>query len=222
VRKFQLTAAVAAGLLVTGFLVYSVVAQQPAGPGAAGPPASGGIVLLDVNSVFKENDHFKALRAEMERDVARAEEAFKKERENLKQMAEVLKETQSSAPDYRAKEEEFTRRSTDFNVKMQLQRKEFLQQESRIYWTVYQEIQQEVDYVAQNNGFAMVLRFSNDPVDHDKPDDILREINKQVVWNARPLDITPFIKKRLADRYGAGRPAAPVGPAARPGVPFNR
>jgi len=219
VRKSQLLAAIAAGLLTIGFVVYSVLAQQP---GAAAPSAPGGIALLDVTSVFKENEHFKAMTAEMQRDVARAEEVFKKERETVRQLTEELRDHKPGTLEYKNKEEEITTRSTKLNVNIQLQRKEFLQQESKIYYTVYQEIQQEVDYFAANNNIAMVLKFSNEPVDVEKPDDILREINKQVVWSSRALDITPYIKDRLRHRYGAARTAAPPGNPVRQGVPFPR
>ena len=43
-------------------------------------------------------------------------------------------------------EEEIARREADLSVKVQLQRKEFLMREAKIYNTIYQEIEQEVDY----------------------------------------------------------------------------
>jgi len=219
VKRFLLVAAAAAAALVASCFVYTGVAQQ-AGP--AGPPSPGLTVLLDVNALIKENEHLKAMMAEMQRDVTRAEEVFRKERDAIRQLADELKEIRAGTPQYREKEEEITKRTSDLNVKIQLQRKEFLQRESKIYYTVYQEIQQEVDYFAANNNIAMVLKTTSEPVDVEKPEDILREMNKPVVWNAKALDITPYIRARLQQRYGTARTANPAGPPVRQGVPFPR
>ncbi len=220
--KFRIAAAAAACLLVGSVLVNWAGAQAPA---AGGPPTPGLIVLLDVTSLIKDNSRLKAMMADMQRDVSKSEDIFRKERDVIRQMTDEIKDSRAGTPDYKAKEEEITKRSTDLNVKIQLQRKEFLQRESKIYYTVYQEIWQEVDYFAANNNISMVLRTTNEPVNAEKPDDILREMNKPVVWSAKGLDITQYIKQQLQRRYGEinrtaqpGTPGAPV----RQGVPLQR
>lgn len=220
--KFRIVAATAACLLVSYIvLVSSVDAQAPA---AGGPPTPGLIVLLDVTSIIKDNAHLKALMADMQRDVTKTEEIFRKERDTLRQMSEEIKDMRAGTPEYKAREEEITKRGTDLNVKIQIQRKEFMQRESQIYFSVYQEIQQEVAYFAANNNISMVLRTTSEPVDVQKPDDILREMNKPVVWNAKHLDITQYIKEQLKRRYGeTNQTAQPGTPGApRQGVPFQR
>ena len=216
--KSRIVTAIAAVVLVSGFLVYSVVAQQPA---PAGPPAPGLIVLLDVTALIKDNSHLKSMMADMQRDVARAEQVFREKREKIRAMSEELKELKAGTPPYREKEERLTKDSTDLNVQMQIQRKEFLQRESKVYYTVYQEIQQEVDYFAANNNIAMVIRTSNEPVDVEKPDEIVREMTKPVVWNAKGLDITQYIRQQLQRRYGETNQGAPP-TNARQGVPIQR
>lgn len=215
--KFRIVAATAACLLVSYIVLVSSVEAQA--PSAGGPPAPGLIVLLDVTSLIKDNAHLKALMADMQRDVTKTEDIFRKERDTLRQLSEELKDMRAGTPEYKAREEEITKRGTDLNVKIQLQRKEFLQRESRIYFSVYQEIQQEVAYFAANNNISMVLRTSSEPVDVEKPDDILREMNKPVVWSSKGLDITQYIKEQLKRRYGdTNQTAQPP----RQGVPFQR
>jgi Skp family chaperone for outer membrane proteins len=65
---------------------------------------------------------------------------------------------------------------------------------------VYQEIQQEVDAFAQANGIAVVLKFKSEQADADKPDEVLTELNKPVIWYARNLDITAVILESLNRR----------------------
>jgi Skp family chaperone for outer membrane proteins len=215
VRRFLITAALAAALAAISLLVVSAVAQQP----AASPPTAGLTVLLDVTGLIKDSHRLKEMMADMQRAVAKAEESFKKDREDIRRLTEELKDSQlrSGSPEYRAKEELITKKTSDLNVAVQIQRKDFLQMESKIYYTVYVEIQQEVNLFAAANNISMVLKTSSEPVDAEKPEDILREMNKPVIWHAQGLDITPYIKERLARRYGNPQQAA-----GRPGVPLQK
>jgi Skp family chaperone for outer membrane proteins len=92
------------------------------------------------------------------------------------------------------------------NVRIQLQRKEFLIREAKIYYQVYQEIVKEVEMFAAANGISTVLRISGDQVDANDPQQVLANINKQVIYSSHNMDITGAILDRL-NRDG-GRPAA--------------
>lgn len=185
-------------------------------PQAPGVSASGAIALLDVTYVFKNHARFKALMAELQADVDAAEASVKKDQGNLKALAERLEGYRAGTPEYKQLEEELAKRQSDMAVQVQLQKKDFLQREAKIYHNVYQELMQEVDYYAANNGIALVMRFNGDTVDASKPEDVLRDINKPIVWYPKDRDITPFILQRV------NRPEAnPVnrGAAQRTGVP---
>ena len=103
-------------------------------------------------------------------------------------------------------EKEIAEREANLSVKVQLQRKEFLGREAKIYLTVYKEIEDEVKYYCQNKGIDIVLRFNGDPADVDKPDSVLSFINKPVVYYDANRDITKPILDTLIMRSGG--PAA--------------
>jgi len=225
VKKSHLVATLAAcvGLLVSGSLGWAQ--QLPAVHPSRAPQRAPVIALLDVSYIFKNYTRFKAMMSEMKADVDRAEAAVKKERERLMGAAERLKELRQGTPDYKTLEESLTKESAEVQARIQLQKKEFLQKEARIYYMVYQEISQEADYYCRNNGIDMVLRFNGDPVDVDKPDDVLRDINKPVIWYAKDRDITPIILDALNRRVMTPQ-AQPAFPNADRGngvgVPFPR
>jgi Skp family chaperone for outer membrane proteins len=214
VKRSQFLATLAASVLLVNLAIPGAVAQRPMAPvgGAAGSPAS--IAVLDVSYVFKNHARFKALMAQMQADVDGAEAEVKKERDGLKALSDRLAEHQAGSPDYKQLEEELARRQSQLAVRVQLQKKDFLQREAKIYYTVYQELMQEVDYYAANNGISMVLRFNGDPVDVQKPEDVLRQINQPIIWFPKDRDITPMVLERLN-----GRGPAAGQPAQRPGVP---
>jgi len=164
---------------------------------------------------------------DMKADVQRAESQIKMERGSIQKLAERLKEYRKGTPEYKSIEEDLTKRQANLRVRVELQRKEFLEQEAKIYHNVYQEILQEVDYYCASRGIAMVLRFNSEAVDAGRPEDVLRYINKPVVWHNRALDITQIVLENLNRRGGVAphvtRPGVGTVPhTTRPGVvPYN-
>lgn len=201
---WALTAVVALALLVAwgGHGASQADAQQP-GVRAQGPT---NVALVDVNYIFKKHARFKLLMEEMKGDVDRAQAEFKRQAEAINKDAENLANFRPGTPDYRAAEEEVVNRKSKLQGQMALQKKEFLQREAKIYYNVYQEIIQEVQYYCQANNIGLVLSFNGDPINPDNPDDVLRGINNKTVYYSKELDITGFILKRV------GAPAAPAGP----------
>jgi Skp family chaperone for outer membrane proteins len=222
-------------ITMLGLLAGVAVPQAPgAGPPAAAPAVrtaaprpAGSIVLLDISYIFENLPRFKQMMNEMKTDVDSAEQGVKKDRDAIKQLADRLEGYKGTA-DYKALEEEIAKRNADLAVRIQLQKKEFLQREARIYHNVYKEITQEVDYYCQQNNIDVVLRFNGDPVDVDRPDSVLAFINRPVVSYAKDRDVTPIILDRLVKRSPAATTANPAMPGQplqnRPAasMPFNR
>jgi Skp family chaperone for outer membrane proteins len=179
--------------------VAGVSAQQRAAP-ASGTRSGSEIALIDIGVIFKNLTRFKAHMSDLQADMERAEQQMKKERDSLRDLSERLNAYKAGTVEYKQLEEEITKRSADLNVRFQLQKKEFAKTEAKIYYMVYQEIQQEVDAFAQANGIAVVLKFKSEQADAEKPDEVLTELNKPVIWYARNLDITPIILESLNRR----------------------
>ena len=98
----------------------------------------------------------------------------------------------------------------DFNLKMGKLRKDFLEREAKVYYQTYLEVVDAVKYYAKRQNIGLVLRFNGEPVDPNRRDDVLREINKPVVVQDQ-IDITPDVLALLnRDQQGgaAARPAA--------------
>jgi Skp family chaperone for outer membrane proteins len=222
--------AVTAVCFVSFSLIGSQASAQVVGnrqPVAMQPAAAPNIALLDVSYIFKNHPKFKNMMDEMKSDVENAEANVNRERETLRKLVEQIDGFRKGTPDYKSMEEEIARREADLSVKVQLQRKEFLLREAKIYHTVYQEISQEVDYYCANKGIDMVLRFNGDPVDENKPDSVLSNINKPVVYYNKNHDITPIILDSLVKRGGGAAPGNQnqmTRPPVRPGAntPFQK
>ncbi len=197
-KKTQVFAVLGVALLVISVPVAATFAQQ--GGGAGGTQAGNAIALIDIGVIFKNHKLFKARMADLQADMGRAEETMKKEADSLRALRERLNNYKAGTPDYNDLEAKIAKDSADLNVRYQLQKKEFAKAEAKIYYGVYQEIQQEVNSFAQANGVAAVLKFSSEPCDPEKPDEVLRDLNKPVIYWSRNLDITQVILDSLNRR----------------------
>jgi len=223
-RSHFLTAAVVACLLVAGPILSGVWAQtRTAGaPARYTPrPAPGSIALVDIGKVFKQHARFNQAMAAMKAKVQQAESQLQKDMEALKQWVEEMKKFKKGSTEYNEWERRITERRSEINVQMQLTRKEFLQEEARIYHQIYREIEYHVGQWAAQNGVSIVLRFNSDQPDASNPEDVLQFINKPVVWHSPAVDITNQIINTLNARSGGAyqradrRPAVPYPPQRR-------
>ncbi len=212
--------AVFAGAAVVALAPSLVFAQAPlaAAPGQVPQPQvrpaapMTHVAVIDVGYVFKNHVRFKQKMDRMKDEVMAAENSLKSERDRINGLMEQIKGFNVGTPEYKKLEAEIAKGQGDFNVTAQLQKKEFMDREAKVYLEVYTEIEKAVSQFARQHGIAVVFRFDGDPVDPADRNQILRGITKPIVHYEGGNDITPDILKLLngpavADQ-GAARPAA--------------
>jgi Skp family chaperone for outer membrane proteins len=207
---FTLAAAVA---LVQG----SAFAQVPVRPvqpaAAAAQPArsaasAGHVAVVDVGYIFKNHARFKAEMDKMKDQVMAAENALKAEQERIKGLMDQLKVYTAGTPEYRKFEGEVAKAQGDFSVNAQLQKKDFMDREAKVYLQVYTEIEKAVEQFAREHRIAVVHRFDGEPVDNSDRNQILRGITKPIVYYDPQVDITPDVLKMLNGANVAAQPQA--------------
>jgi len=165
-------------------------AQQP-------PAARPSVAIIDLTYIFENHQRFGAMKEDMKRDVKAAEETLKNRSKEVQGLGERLRTFQKGSRDYKELEEELASRSADLSVQAKLQQKQFLEREAKMYYNVYREIIDAVHYYAQRNNIQIVLRFNGAPVDTNDPQEVLKELNKAIVWHTPTVDITPYILAQL-------------------------
>ena len=215
-------AAFAAAILVT----QAAYAQAPAAAAArpASSPVTGGVAIVDMTYIFEKYSGFQSKKDALQKDITLAEQELKSMQQQMQALAERLKDYKPNTPDYNAIEEELAKRNAEGQVKMQKQKKEFLAREAKMFYSIYQEVSEEIKVFSERNGVNLVLRFTGDPVDIDDPQQVVKELNKGVVYYSASIDITPHILEQLNRRQPrTTQPAAPTArPAARPAAPRTR
>lgn len=218
--KSRVLAAVAATVLMVGLLPSDIQAQgNVAQPAMA--PAGGPVALLDVSRVYKAHPRFNAMMEQMKTHVQSVEGWVKSKREEAQALAEEMKGFQSGSQEYKDREAKIAQIRSDLQVQMELQRKDLLQQEAKIYHNVYAEIVQEVESIAAARGFVTVLRFNGEDVNVDEPDNVLQFINRSVIWHNQAVDITDDVLMRIQSRSQHGA-AATGSNQNRQGIPLQQ
>lgn len=168
------------------------------------------VAIIDLKYVFDNHMRFKQMTEEMRRSVQAAETDINARKDRINSLIKQLEGVKKGTPDYKQLEDEITQQKADLNALVSNTKREFMRREAKIYYIVYQEIVQEVEYFAQQNRLTLVLRFNGDPIDENDPDLVAKHLNKQVVWHHRNIDITGLILDTLNKRQG-GIPAAQGG-----------
>ncbi len=209
------------GGLIIGAAVLAI-AQTPGVSRPTTPAPTGGpyVAVIDVAYIFKNHARLKQMMDNLKAEIQQADARMRAENEAIRQLMQQLEQERPGTPNYKQLEETIAKRRADLQVQTALQRKEFLTREAKLYYSVYQEIEQVVRYFATQNNIAVVLRFNGEAADPDDPDSILREINKPVVYFAQSLDLTPLVLEAL-NRSAAqtATPRQPTTPTTRPGLP---
>ncbi len=211
--KWQL-AAILCAILAVPAVARAQAPQRPSAPVPAAPaaaPAAGPathVAVIDVGYIFKNHARFKAAMDKMKDQVMAAENTLKGERDRINGLMEQIKGFNPGTPEFKKLEAEIAKAQGDFNVSAQLQKKEFMDQEAKVYLQVYTEVEKAVEQFAREHRIAIVHRFDGDPVDNSDRNQILRGITKPMVYIEPGIDITPDILKMLNTPAVATQPAA--------------
>jgi len=206
--KFSIAwAALAAGTLQLCFAA-SLLAQGTGGPaagtGAARTPVApvtprpGGtnVAVLDISLVFEHYPDFQTQMAELKTQVEEFEAFLKKEQGELLKERDKLQNYAAGSKEFKELEEKMTHTNTDLRLKMEHQRREFLEREARIYFDGYSQVYNVVSTLAQRNEIKLVLRFSSDSMKADDRNSVLQSVNRPVIYQQN-LNITNLVIKAL-------------------------
>lgn len=212
-KKFLSLAAFAAVFAASHFSADEAAAQQRG--------AGSQVAIVDLTYIFANHVRFKALVEQMRHDVETAEADLKRSKEAIEKAAEKIDDFNRNSPEARQLEEDLAKQQADLQVQVNIQKRNFMEQEAKIYLSIYREVLDHVKYHAERTGYKLVLRFNGDPLDGEDLQGVMQQLNRQVVYYDRTIDITPIILDACNANEGAPRPnRQPTGPiSAKPAAP---
>jgi Skp family chaperone for outer membrane proteins len=180
--------------------------QPGVGPGLAPPranaPQSGGlgvngIGVVDIAYIFKTYGKVKQQMDLMKQKVEAAEAEAKRDGEEIRRLAEQTKAFGQGTPDFKRGEEAYLRKQGELQLKISMQKKQFLDEEGKIFFSISKEIDDAVKVVATRSSINLVLRFNGDTPDPNDRNQILQGLNKTIVYYHPQMDITPYVLQEL-------------------------
>ena len=176
------------------------------GRGPAVPPQ---MAIIDLAYIFENHTRFKQMTDELRRDVEAAEAELKSNKNNLQKMVDSLEQWNRTSPEYRALEEDITKRNAELQVQVGMQKRNFYEQEAKIYYSTYKEVMDQVRYYAEKHNILLVMRFQGDPYNENDPQGLQKELNKAILYHNSMIDITPIILEAVNPPRPNGRQPAP-------------
>ena len=197
---------VLASALVASPLVASLEAQQPTTrPNLHANASRFGYAVIDISHIFKQYAKFTTALDSMKAQVQGVEAKLKADQAEVAKIAEQLKAFKPGTPDFKRLDNQFSTAKANFALKAERERKDILEKEAQIYYQAYLEVNDAVRVYAQRNNIGLVLRFNGQPIDPNNRQDVLRAINKPVVYDGG-VDITLEVLDSLNRRGVAIRP----------------
>ena len=177
--------------------VSSLSAQRPA-PMAA---PRNGVALVDVAAVSQKctrlTQSLEALKVDYESKAA----VFKKEAEVGNQLTEQVRQMPPGSPERKKLEQEVLKKRADFELHGKRITEAAREGESKLYVSMFRELNEELSHYAQANGIQLILRHDVPPLDLSDPRSVLQEIQKPIVYQ-RGVDITPVMLDAMNHRTG--------------------
>lgn len=167
--------------------------QQASSPRSNG----GGVAIVDVSLIFKNHARFKATMDAMKKEVEQYEEQLRSRHQALSKERDRLNQYRPGSNEYETLERSLADKAAKLQVDTQLKKKEFLQRESKVYYTVYQEVSGAVKAFADQAGIDLVLRYNGETINPEDRTSVLQGVNKALVYHRGDLDITREILDRL-------------------------
>lgn len=161
---------------------------------ASGASAQNGLVtVLDVAKVFENHPVFKAKMDSLKNDVKAFQERVRAQVTDLTKKRQALtQQYKIGSPEFKQEEEKLAREEAELKVKTGQREREFMNQEAKLYYDTYIEVQGIVASFARANNISLVLRFDSTEIDQSNRQSVSAGVNRFIVYQEK-LDLTQLI-----------------------------
>lgn len=177
------------------FVVLLLLFSSAASAWAQAQPTTP-VAVVDIGHIFKNYPRFTQAMESVKSQAKTTDAKLVQRRDAIQAKLETLKSYKSESVEYKSLEKEIAHLQAELEADRALKRKELLEKEAKIYYIVYNEIQQQVKTFADTHGIGLVLRFSTEQMEPTNRTSVMQGVNRPVVYQ-RNLNITYDVLDRL-------------------------
>ena len=167
--------------------------------------------LIDMAHVFKNYKKFNVLRDDLKAEITESDQQAQAKAEQIKKLQEEMKTLKEGSPDFLAREQQLAKLTSEFETFRKVAQRDFLRKESQIYKTIYLEVTDAVRKYAEYYKYTLIMRFSREELESaDNPQDVIRSMNRNVVYFLPDDDITLSVLDYLNREYDRTAGSAPA------------
>jgi Skp family chaperone for outer membrane proteins len=184
------------GLMLGASLCWGQANRPPAVQAATSATAGTNVALLDLGYILRNHPGYTAKRNALKE---RAQAMTSQEASLQKQLqaeGAKLREFQSGSLEHKQLESRLLKQASDFQLQAKIDRRELAEEEAKMLFDTYTEVQQVIDRLAKTYGIQLVIRFDRERMDPSDPDSISRGLMNPVVFH-RERDITDLVLREL-------------------------
>jgi Skp family chaperone for outer membrane proteins len=160
------------------------------------PPNGTNVALIDINKVFEKHAEFQERFKGLGERFKNLEKTVKTEQGKLLKMKDALENFTPGTPQYKEKEAELAKTESEVRVSAGLEQKSLAEEEAKIYYETYREIEQATADFAMQKKIGLVLRHTNAEMKPEDPNSVRMGLSRTVIYQ-KGLDITELIIAQL-------------------------
>ncbi|MDB4778125.1 OmpH family outer membrane protein [bacterium] len=152
--------------------------------------AQSNVALVDIGKVFEAHPQFTQQLQQLKVEAEQFKSQSVQLREQMAAKAERLKMLTPGSEEFKQGETALAEELARLEVEKRDAMRKLMQREAQLHYDTYQQVKQIVNQYCNNQGVRLVLRHSEQELDVDNPESVMRYIGNNVVYHAPGRDIT--------------------------------
>ena len=177
--------------------LVTVVAFSVSTASAQESKQSGIVAVLDVAKVFKENRDFESQMQAIKSTADQLKASIQQKQEAIKQEAAGLQQYEVGSAERNQMEAELVQKQAKLRTEAHQAEVDLLSKEARVYYNTYQQMQSILSSLSTEFGISLVLRFDSEEVDANNRGEVIKGVNRAVVYQ-QGLDLTSMVIEKMS------------------------
>jgi Skp family chaperone for outer membrane proteins len=167
----------------------------------ADPPKSAGpIAVLNVERVLKSYQPLQDRLTTLRHEVQELDKNVQLRQAESETVQHQLRKAPPNSPEFEKLQVQLSRLQTELRLFVERERRTLQKKEADAYVVGYREMEEEVKKHCRQQGIKLVIRQTEGSLTDERVEEVLKAVNRPVVYGDDEIDITDEIVQALKER----------------------